>query len=207
MLLLVHYLLLCLTGLTGAFVVPVETRASSSCLEARLRTGTIMDEFRAKQLANVPSRPFFQAGDTVEVACEIVEGASTRVQKFVGVVIKRSGEGFTKTFSVRKISSGIGVERTFPLYAPFVKDIVVTRRGSVRRAKLYYLRDLTGKSARIKEKTRGLNFILKFEEERKQKIIDDKLALEAKAEAEAAAAAAEAAAAEAENTKEEEETA
>merc|ERR1719424_2640849 len=84
-----------------------------------------------------------------------------RLQPLAGVVIKRSGGGVTQTFTVRKMSSGIGVERTFPLYSPTVKGISVIRRGSVRRSKLYYLRGLTGKSARIKEKVRGLNYIMR----------------------------------------------
>ncbi|EGB08660.1 hypothetical protein AURANDRAFT_17219, partial [Aureococcus anophagefferens] len=96
-------------------------------------------------------RPIFSSGDTVNVACEITEGNTKRIQNFAGVVIKRSGGGVTQTFTVRKMSSGIGVERTFPLYSPTVKGISVIRRGSVRRSKLYYLRGLTGKSARIKE--------------------------------------------------------
>ena len=134
-----------------------------TCLAARsgIKTGTIMAEFEARQLAAMDrdEPPPFSAGDTVNVACEITEGSTKRIQNYAGVVIKRSGAGLTQTFTVRKMSSGIGVERTFPVYAPSVTKIEVLRRGSVRRSKLYYLRQLTGKSARIKEKVRGLAYV------------------------------------------------
>merc|ERR1719265_26144 len=151
-----------------------------------------MAEFEARQLAAMDrdEPPPFSAGDTVNVACEITEGTTTRIQNYAGIVIKRSGAGMTQTFTVRKMSSGIGVERTFPLYSPTVKKVEVVRRGSVRRSRLYYLRQLTGKSARIKEKVRGLNYIMRQEEEiaaKKQAALE---AAAAAAEAEAAAAAA-----------------
>ncbi|MDY5059405.1 50S ribosomal protein L19 [Staphylococcus simulans] len=95
--------------------------------------------------------PNFRAGDTVRVHVRIVEGSRERIQVFEGVVIKRRGGGVSETFTVRKISSGVGVERTFPLHTPKIEKIEVTRRGKVRRAKLYYLRNLRGKAARIKE--------------------------------------------------------
>ena len=95
--------------------------------------------------------PNFRAGDTVRVHVRIVEGTRERIQVFEGVVIKRRGGGVSETFTVRKISSGVGVERTFPLHTPKIEKIEVTRRGKVRRAKLYYLRNLRGKAARIKE--------------------------------------------------------
>ncbi|PNZ45420.1 50S ribosomal protein L19 [Staphylococcus simulans] len=95
--------------------------------------------------------PNFRAGDTVRVHVRIVEGTRERIQVFEGVVIKRRGGGVSETFTVRKISSGVGVERTFPLHTPKIERIEVTRRGKVRRAKLYYLRNLRGKAARIKE--------------------------------------------------------
>jgi large subunit ribosomal protein L19 len=94
----------------------------------------------------------FKAGDTVTVAYRIVEGAKERVQQFQGVVLQVGGHGTSKTFTVRKISGGIGVERVFPFASPFVSDIVVNKRGVVRRARIYYLRALTGKKARIKER-------------------------------------------------------
>jgi large subunit ribosomal protein L19 len=94
----------------------------------------------------------FQVGDTVRVMVRVVEGNKEREQAFQGVVIKQRGSGAGGTFTVRKISSGIGVERVFPVHSPNIKSIKVTRRGSVRRAKLYYLRERVGKSARIKEK-------------------------------------------------------
>ncbi|HET7522278.1 MAG TPA: 50S ribosomal protein L19 [Bacillales bacterium] len=95
--------------------------------------------------------PEFRAGDTVRVHVKVVEGSRERIQVFEGVVIKRRGGGISETFTVRKISYGIGVERTFPVHSPRIEKIEVTRRGKVRRAKLYYLRNLRGKAARIKE--------------------------------------------------------
>lgn len=95
--------------------------------------------------------PEFKAGDTVKVHVRIVEGDRERIQLFEGVVIKRRGGGISETFTVRKISYGVGVERTFPVHTPKIEKIDVVRRGRVRRAKLYYLRDLRGKAARIKE--------------------------------------------------------
>ena len=99
--------------------------------------------------------PDFRAGDSVRVHARIVEGSRERIQIFEGVVIKRRGEGNSETYTVRKISNGIGVERTFPLHTPRVDKIEVTRHGRVRRAKLYYLRALHGKAARIPERRRG----------------------------------------------------
>ena len=96
--------------------------------------------------------PAFRAGDTVNVHVKVIEGTRSRVQVFKGVVIRRHGGGVTETFTVRKISFGVGVERTFPLHSPIIDHIEVDRRGDVRRAKLYYLRGLRGKAAKIKEK-------------------------------------------------------
>ena len=96
--------------------------------------------------------PAFRPGDTVRVQVKVVEGSRERLQAFEGLVIARSGGSSRETFTVRRISYGIGVERTFPVHSPRVEKIEVVRRGVVRRAKLYYLRDLTGKAARIKEK-------------------------------------------------------
>ena len=96
--------------------------------------------------------PDFRAGDTVKVHARVVEGNRSRVQVFQGVVISRQGGGLRETFTVRKISFGVGVERTFPLHTPIVERIEVVTRGDVRRAKLYYLRELRGKAAKIKEK-------------------------------------------------------
>src|SRR5574344_1980684 len=96
--------------------------------------------------------PDFKAGDTVNVYCKIIEGTRERIQLFEGVVISRSGSGVRENFTVRRISYGVGVERTFPVHSPRIDKIVVARRGIVRRAKLYYLRNLTGKAARIREK-------------------------------------------------------
>ena len=96
--------------------------------------------------------PSFRAGDTLKVHVKVVEGNKTRVQVFQGVVIRRSGAGVRESFTVRKVSYGVGVERTFPLHTPVIEKIEVVTRGDVRRAKLYYLRDLRGKAAKIKER-------------------------------------------------------
>lgn len=98
--------------------------------------------------ASVPS---FNVGDTVKVFVKVIEGAHERLQAFEGVVIAKRGGGIGESFTVRRLSFGIGVERTFPLHSPKVSDIVVVRKGAVRRAKLYYLRGRTGKAAKIKE--------------------------------------------------------
>jgi large subunit ribosomal protein L19 len=95
--------------------------------------------------------PSFRPGDTLKVYVKVIEGTRERIQLFEGVVIKRRGGGISETFTVRKISYGVGVERTFPMHSPKIDKIDVTRRGKVRRAKLYYLRELRGKAARIKE--------------------------------------------------------
>ena len=95
--------------------------------------------------------PEFRAGDTVKVYVKVVEGTRERVQLFEGVVISRSGSGVREMFTVRRISYGVGVERTFPVHSPRLEKIEVARKGIVRRAKLYYLRNLTGKAARIRE--------------------------------------------------------
>ncbi len=96
--------------------------------------------------------PAFRPGDNVKVHVKVVEGSKTRVQVFQGVVISRSGDGVRETFTVRKISYGVGVERTFPLHTPIIDKIEVVSLGDVRRAKLYYLRALRGKAAKIKER-------------------------------------------------------
>lgn len=96
--------------------------------------------------------PEFRAGDTVKVHVKVVEGNKTRVQVFQGVVIARSGSGASETYTVRKVSYGVGVERTFPLHSPIVEKIEVVTKGDVRRAKLYYLRGLRGKAAKIRER-------------------------------------------------------
>lgn len=100
---------------------------------------------------NVPS---FNVGDTVKVMVKVIEGNRERLQAFEGVVIARKHGGISETFTVRRMSFGIGVEKTFPIHSPKVADIIVTRRGKVRRAKLYYLRARTGKAAKVKEMAR-----------------------------------------------------
>ncbi|MDK3257762.1 50S ribosomal protein L19 [Blastococcus sp. SYSU DS1024] len=96
--------------------------------------------------------PSFRPGDTVKVHVRVIEGNRSRIQVFQGVVIRRQGGGIRETFTVRKVSFGVGVERTFPVHTPVVEKIEVLTRGDVRRAKLYYLRELRGKAAKIKEK-------------------------------------------------------
>ena len=110
----------------------------------------ILDSVDAASLKdNIPD---FRAGDNVKVHVNIVEGTRSRIQVFQGVVIRRQGGGVRETFTVRKVSFGVGVERTFPVHTPVVEKIELVTRGDVRRAKLYYLRDLRGKKAKIKEK-------------------------------------------------------
>jgi large subunit ribosomal protein L19 len=96
--------------------------------------------------------PAFRAGDNIKVHVKVIEGTRSRVQVFQGVVIRRHGGGVGETYTVRKVSFGVGVERTFPLHSPVIEKIELVTRGDVRRAKLYYLRDLRGKAAKIKEK-------------------------------------------------------
>ena len=110
----------------------------------------ILDAVDAKSLRT--DVPEFRVGDNVKVHVNIIEGTRSRVQVFQGVVIRRSGEGVRETFTVRKVSFQVGVERTFPVHSPVIDKIEVVTRGAVRRAKLYYLRDLRGKKAKIREK-------------------------------------------------------
>ncbi len=119
----------------------------------------IIQQFEAEQIAKLTADrpvPDFAPGDTLRISVKVVEGERTRTQAFEGVCIARSNKGLNSNFTVRKISYGEGVERVFPLYAPTIAEIAVVRRGDVRRAKLYYLRGRSGKSARIAEKARVL---------------------------------------------------
>ena len=110
---------------------------------------SLIDQIEAAQKKDVKVK--FKAGDTVKVFFKVVEGGNERIQAFEGVVIQKKGTGLTETFTVRKISFGVGVERIFPIHSPRIDKIQVIRQGKVRRAKLYYLRDLAGKAARISE--------------------------------------------------------
>jgi large subunit ribosomal protein L19 len=115
----------------------------------------IIEQLEKEQIAAVAEKrtiPAFAPGDTVRVNVRVVEGNRTRVQAYEGVCIARSGAGINESFTVRKISYGEGVERVFPVYTPLIESVDVVRRGKVRRAKLYYLRGLTGKAARIVER-------------------------------------------------------
>jgi large subunit ribosomal protein L19 len=109
----------------------------------------ILDSVDAASLRDLPD---FRPGDTLKVHVRVVEGSKSRIQVFQGVVIRRAGGGVRETFTVRKVSYGVGVERTFPVHSPIIDQIEVVTRGDVRRAKLYYLRDLRGKAAKIKER-------------------------------------------------------
>ena len=109
----------------------------------------VNEQMWAKTDADVPQ---FQAGDTITVTYKIIEGNKERLQSFRGVVIQIKGSGKTKMFTIRKISNGVGVERIFPLYSPHIEKIEVNKYGVVRRARIYYFRELTGKKARIKER-------------------------------------------------------
>ena len=114
----------------------------------------IIQQLEQEQIAKLNKTiPDFQPGDTVIVSVKVKEGERTRVQAYEGVCIARSGAGFQESFTVRKISYGEGVERVFPVYSPMIDSLKVVRRGAVRRAKLYYLRDRRGKAARIAERT------------------------------------------------------
>lgn len=112
----------------------------------------LIEEITKEQLRD--DIPEFRAGDTVRVHARIVEGSRERIQLFEGVVISRKGQGLSEMYTVRKISSGVGVERTFPVHSPRVAKIEVLRKGRVRRAKLFYLRKRTGKATRIRERMR-----------------------------------------------------
>ncbi|KRL61465.1 rplS protein [Latilactobacillus fuchuensis DSM 14340 = JCM 11249] len=122
------------------------------CEKGEILMNLLIQELTKSQLRS--DMPEFRPGDSVRVHVRVVEGTRERIQLFEGVVIKRHGVGVSETYTVRKISSGIGVERTFPLHSPRVAKLEVIRHGRVRRAKLYYLRALHGKAARIKEARR-----------------------------------------------------
>lgn len=123
-----------------------------------------LEKEQIEKLTGERSVPVFAPGDTLRVKVKVVEGSRERLQAFEGVCIARRNNGLGSSFTVRKISYGEGVERVFPLYSPVIADIEVVRRGDVRRAKLYYLRDLRGKRARIFEKTDGFSAKLAAEE-------------------------------------------
>ncbi|TDK34437.1 50S ribosomal protein L19 [Rhizobium deserti] len=162
----------------------------------------IIQELEAEQAAKIEAQrklPEFEAGDTIRVNVRVKEGARTRVQAYEGVCIARSGGGINESFTVRKISYGEGVERVFPVYSPMVEGVEIVRRGKVRRAKLYYLRDRRGKSARIVENT-GTR-ARKLNDAERQAVAEEKARIEAEKVAAAQALAAEKAAAEAAEAK------
>lgn len=158
----------------------------------------IIQQLEAEQAAKIEASrqfPEFSAGDTLRVQVRVTEGKRTRLQAFEGVCIARAGAGLNESFTVRKISYGEGVERVFPIYSPLVEAVEVVRRGRVRRAKLYYMRDRRGKSARISENT-GTR-ARKLNEAERQALAEEKARIEAEKIAAAEALAAEKAAAEA----------
>ena len=162
----------------------------------------IIQQLEAEQAAKIEAKrtlPAFSAGDTVRVNVKVTEGNRTRVQAYEGVCIARSGGGLQENLTVRKISYGEGVERVFPVYSPMIESVEVVRRGKVRRAKLYYLRDLRGKAARIVENT-GTR-ARKLNDAERQAFADEKARIEAEKVAAAQALAAEKAAAEAAEAK------
>ncbi len=112
---------------------------------------SLLLQYAEQQLITKKDLPDFKAGDSITVSYKIKEGDKERVQQFAGVVLQRKGNGLVRSFTVRKISNGVGVERIFPLYSPFIDKIVVEKRGQVRRAKIFYLRDAIGKKAKIDE--------------------------------------------------------
>ncbi|MCB1592748.1 MAG: 50S ribosomal protein L19 [Alphaproteobacteria bacterium] len=136
-----------------------------------------LQKFEARQLEKIKESkqiPGFDPGDTIRVNVKIREGSRERVQAYEGVCIARTGKGVNASFTVRKISYGEGVERVFPLWSPRIDSIELVRRGSVRRAKLYYLRDLRGKKARIAERTTGHSLEKSAEEGEKKKAAKNK---------------------------------
>ena len=152
----------------------------------------IIRQLEAEQVARIEEKrklPEFSAGDTVRVQVRVTEGTRERIQAYEGVCIARSGSGLNENFTVRKISYGEGVERVFPVYSPLVEAVEIVRRGKVRRAKLYYLRDRRGKSARITENTGAR--ARKLNEADRQAIIEQRERLEAEKVAAAQALAAE----------------
>ncbi|MGE6741520.1 50S ribosomal protein L19 [Allorhizobium pseudoryzae] len=158
----------------------------------------IIAQLEAEQAAKIEAKrklPEFSPGDTVRVNVKVTEGNRTRVQAYEGVCIARSGGGINESFTVRKISYGEGVERVFPVYSPMVEGVEVIRRGKVRRAKLYYLRDRRGKSARIVENTNTRT--RKLNEAERAAAAEERARIEAEKVAAAQALAAEKAAAEA----------
>ncbi|MCT8999244.1 50S ribosomal protein L19 [Chelativorans intermedius] len=158
----------------------------------------LIRQLEAEQAAKIAAQrtlPDFSPGDTLRVLVRVTEGSRTRVQAFEGVCIGRSGAGLNESFTVRKISYGEGVERVFPVYSPLVEGVEVVRRGKVRRAKLYYLRERRGKSARISENTGAR--ARKLNEAERQVAAEEKARIEAEKIAAAEALAAEKAAQEA----------
>jgi len=119
----------------------------------------------------------FRSGDEIKVHVRVIEGSKSRIQVFQGVVIRRQGSGVRETFTIRKLSYGVGVERTFPVHTPVIEKFEMVRRGDVRRAKLYYLRDLRGKAAKIKER-RGANNEFIVEEVIVEEVIDEEVIVE-----------------------------
>jgi large subunit ribosomal protein L19 len=139
----------CYGIIVGLPAAPSRAANVPGIYETELAMNTLDALDAASERSDVPD---FRPGDTLKVHVRVIEGNRSRIQVFQGVVIRRQGGGVRETFTVRKVSFGVGVERTFPVHTPVIEKIEVVTRGDVRRAKLYYLRDLRGKAAKIKEK-------------------------------------------------------
>jgi large subunit ribosomal protein L19 len=129
-------------------------RFENAYLDDEDQTMNILDAVDAKSLRH--DIPQFRAGDELKIHVRVIEGSKSRIQVFQGIVIRRQGDGVRETFTIRKVSYGVGVERTFPVHTPVIEKIELVKKGDVRRAKLYYLRDLRGKAAKIREKRDGI---------------------------------------------------
>jgi ribosomal protein L19 len=129
-------------------------RFENAYLDDEDHTMNILDAVDAKSLRH--DIPQFRAGDELKIHVRVIEGSKSRIQVFQGIVIRRQGDGVRETFTIRKVSYGVGVERTFPVHTPVIEKIELVKKGDVRRAKLYYLRDLRGKAAKIREKRDGI---------------------------------------------------
>jgi ribosomal protein L19 len=129
-------------------------RFENAYLDDEDHTMNILDAVDAKSLRH--DIPQFRAGDELKIHVRVIEGSKSRIQVFQGIVIRRQGDGVRETFTIRKVSYGVGVERTFPVHTPVIEKIELVKKGDVRRAKLYYLRDLRGKAAKIREKRDGV---------------------------------------------------
>jgi large subunit ribosomal protein L19 len=143
-----------MAGLTPALADSNLDRRPIQSSNQELEKMNVLDALDAASLRK--DIPQFRAGDELKIHVRVIEGNKSRLQVFQGIVIRRQGDGVRETFTIRKVSYGVGVERTFPVHTPVIEKIELLKKGDVRRAKLYYLRDLRGKAAKIKEKRDGI---------------------------------------------------